>query len=286
MKIEELKRSIENKTIDNSPLVLVYKDTGRIICEQYINEISVIRGLEINYLDEEPDMSFVNLFGEDKASLNIIFTDNYSGVPQQNYIICCHNTSYNNAVNIPELEDWQILDYAKGVLPGVKEESVDWLCNICTDKHRLMQEIDKIKIFDKTSQDFVFNALINSDGFGDLTNHNIFNLSNSIQKKDIKTLMEIMLKIENIDVNPIGLNNLLFNNFRDIMAIKTSPNTPPQTLGIQPKKYNALRYYVNYFTVTQLSHILRLLVNTDQAIKSGDISVDMLTDYIITHIFA
>lgn len=286
MKIEELKRAIENKTISNSPLVLVYKDTGRIICEQYINEISVIRGLEINYLDEEPDMGLVNLFGEDKTFLNVIFTDNYSGVPQQNYIICCHNTSYNDAINIPELEDWQILDYAKGVLPGVKEESVGWLCNICTDKHRLMQEIDKIKIFDKTSQDFVFNELINSDGFGDLTNYNIFNLSNSIQKKDIKTLMEIMLKIENIDVNPIGLNNLLFNNFRDIMAIKTSPNTPPQTLGIQQKKYNALRYYVNYFSVDQLTRILRLLSDTDYQIKSGNISTDILADYIITHIYA
>lgn len=295
MTIRALKDWIEQKPGQevHCPMIWVYKNTGRIICEQYLDILAENWGREKKYISEYYPAEN-SLFGTDTRYLTIWFTDTVdsSFVGEPYMVVCCHKVNDPSGskkpitTEIPELEDWQLVDYAKGVLPGVNEQTIEFICKLCTNKFRLMQEIDKVRIFPRKLQNDVMESLIKSGNFEDLTEHNIFNLTNAIQKKDIKTLMEIMLKIENIDVNPIGLNNLLYNGFKDIMAIKTSPNSLPQSLGIQPKKYNALRYYVNYFTVTQLSHILRLLVNTDQAIKSGDISVDMLTDYIITHIFA
>ena len=295
MTIQALRDWIEQKPGQEvcCPMIWVYKDTGRIVCEQYLDILAENWGREKKYISEYHSAEN-GLFGTDTRYLTIWFTDTVdsSFVGEPYMVVCCHKVDDPSGskkpitTEIPEVEDWQLVDYAKGVLPGVSEQTVELICKLCTNKFRLMQEIDKVKIFPKELQNSVVESLMRGGNFEDLTEYNIFNLTNAIQKKDIKTLTEIMLKIEDIDVNPIGLSNLLYSGFKDIMAIKTLPNALPQSLGIQPKRYNALKYYVNYFTTAQLSHILRLLVNTDQAIKGGDISVDMLTDYIITHIFA
>ena len=63
MEIKELKKIIENKTIDNSfKLFLELDESSRIISNQYINEISKILNLEIKYIDsikDIPDSSFI-----------------------------------------------------------------------------------------------------------------------------------------------------------------------------------------------------------------------------------
>lgn len=287
MKIEELKQKIESGTVDNSPLVMVYKDNGRVVCEQYIDAICKLLGAEKQYINEIGSNE-VDLFGMPTDTTYVMFTDTLTTDVPDNYIVCCHKNKGPavNVVEVPELEDWQIEDYVKGVLPGVSEDHIRWLCSNCTSISRLWQEVDKVKIFPKETQEIVFNSLIDGGNFDDLTSFNIFNLSNAIQKKDIKTLREIMLKIKYIDVNAIGLNNLLYGNFKDIAAIKMSPTALPQTLNIQPKKFNALKYYVNYFTADQLFKIIEILGKTDQQIKSGNLPTDILLDYLITNILS
>lgn len=292
MKIEELKSKIETKSLDDSPLIMIYKKTGRIICEQYINEIAETKNLHKTYQTTLDDFGIVDLLQFDDISLHILFIDEFkSGELKSNYIVCCHKISKdmkekfkNIVVEIPEVERWQLKNYAKGVLDGLSEDRLNWFCDNCTDEVRFMTEVDRLSHFAASLQNDLFDQMVDDGFFDDFVCTNIFTLSNAIQKKDLLGVNN-SLKLLNVgEINAIGLNNLLYNNFKDIASIKLSPAATPQNLDLIPKKFNALKQYVNYFTKEQLIGVLQLLNSTDYKIKSGEISTTILLDYIITHI--
>lgn len=300
MNLEELKRSIEEGTISSAPLVLVYKNTGRIVCEQYIDEISRIRKLSKVYCGQEnlssQDYGIADLLGlsETDKSLYIIFADEITTKDKlkDNHIICCKKVSddikdsFNGIVDVPELEQWHFNSYASGVLGGLSEDRINWLCSICKDKFRLMSEIDRLKLFEGKELNDLFDCLVDEGFFDDIVETNIFELSTAIQKKDAKAVKNVLDTMNTLTLNPIALNNILYGSFKDIMAIKLSPVSSPQALDIPQKKFNALKYYVNYFTKEQLLKILKLLSNTDYRIKTGQLPTNILLDYLITNILA
>ena len=72
MTIEELKTSIETKTIGDDLIVFQYEDVP-FIADQYIREISKIRGLPISYIDSLDALtsSTVDIFGMAEADDSI-----------------------------------------------------------------------------------------------------------------------------------------------------------------------------------------------------------------------
>lgn len=298
MKIEELKSKIENKSIDNSPLIFVYKDNGRIICDQYIDEICKIRNLDKHYCDDtiNDDFGILDMLGliDDSNYLYVVYTDNFlSSTVKPNHIICCHQVSKDVKkllddiiVEIPKLEDWQLKCYAQGVVSGLSEDRLDWFCANCKDDFKFINEINRLKIFADSIQNDVFDSMVDDGFFDDLIDTSIFELSTAIQRKDPKAVYNVLSNMNIMSLNPIALNNLLYSSFKDIMTIKLSPSALPQTVDITPKKFNALKYYVNYFTKEQLVKILKLLSSTDYKIKTGQLQTNILIDYLITNILA
>lgn len=300
MNIEKLKEIIENKTIDNKPLVLVYKDTGRVVCEQYIDEICKIRNLNKKYNKinwDSPSNSFgmIDLLGlvETSKDLFIFYLDELvnNDIVKPNHIICCHkvnklimNTIKDNVVEIPEVETWQLQAYASGVLKGLSQDRLSWFVNNCKNPIRFMLEIDRLRLFADNLQNDIFDEIVNDGFFDDFIENSVFDLTNAIQKRDKNKVSEIIKNLESYNINPMGLTTLLYNSFKDIAAIKLSPNALPQTLNIAPKKFNALKYYVNYYSKEELINILGLLSSIDYRVKSGELPVTILFDYLLTNI--
>lgn len=302
MKIEELKKRIEEKTLSESPLIFVYKKSGRIVCEQYIQQIAKDRKFEVRYFNFDNDLVQIgydmnDLLGvwENDSSLYVTYmeelsNDNYI---KPNHIICCNKVSseikkkfVDNIVDIPELEDWQLKAYAKGVLKGLSDDRLEWLCNTPMSSYRFMLEVDRLKLFADSLQNDLFDQMVDDGFFDDIVEFSIFALTTAVQRKDSISVYNIYRTIKTTDINPIAFNNILYNSFKDITAIKLSPVATAQTLGIEPKKFNALKHYVNYFSQDQLIKILEMLSSTDYKIKTGQMPTNILLDYLITNILS
>lgn len=302
MKIEELKKRIEEKILSESPLIFVYKKSGRIVCEQYVDQIAKDHNLEIKYFDFGNDLvqygyDIGDLLGawSNDPFLYVCYIDELSSnnYLKPNHIICTTRVSNeikkeyaDIIVDIPELEDWQLKAYAKGVLKGLSNDRLEWLCNTPMSSYRFMLEVDRLKLFADSLQNDLFDQMVDEGFFDDVVEVSIFALTTAVQRKDNVSVANIYRTIETTSINPIAFNNILYGSFKDITAIKLSPVATAQTLGIEPKKFNALKHYVNYFSQDQLIKILEMLSSTDYKIKTGQMPTNILLDYLITNILS
>ena len=123
-------------------------------------------------------------------------------------------------ISMPKLEDWHIKDYVYSVADGVDHKKLDWLIGICNkDIYRIDNELSKLALFGERERDLLFEMFANDGMFSDLSDLVVFDLTNAILKKDIKQVGYIMEEIKNFDCEPLGVNTILVNSFRNILSI-------------------------------------------------------------------
>lgn len=286
MEIKELKKIIENKTIDNSfKLFLESDESSRIISNQYINEISKILNLEIKYIDsikDIPDSSFI----EDN-NLYVIICDEWSESQEHNNCIgICKKTKDNRAIKIPALNDWQVLDFSYKKLNGLERSTVDNLIKFYNGNYfKFLNDIDKISIFNDSQQAFIFNSLLEDGQLNSTQTYTIWDLSNAIIKKDLNTIKNILKIINDLDIEALGLAKVLYNNFKTVVSIQTNSNVSANDLNISDKQFYVIKKFnCGFYTNNQLVEILKLLTNIEYLFKYGEISINDLIDYIIVKI--
>jgi len=191
-----------------------------------------------------------------------------------------------NIIEVPKLEEWQIKDYVYSNLKGLDNKTLDNLCVIANyDINRLAIEVERLSIFSENERKFMYNKF-NADGiYDDLTNLTVFNITNAIARRDVKELNEALKKIKNMDVSYMGFYILLYQLFRNIILIQLSPNPSPESTGLKSGQFYAIRNNnIGFYTKTQLTSIFELLTGIDKQIKTGNIDVNKLIDYLIVKV--
>ena len=236
MTLQELKQQIENKNVTDS--LIIFKETDeKFISKQYLNAIKNIRGLEFNYL-ESPDSLLTtsnSLFGDvtddTPDAINVIncevFQWDNPNIKDLHNVIIVTNKFANKdieklfadyIVSIPKLSDWQIKDYVYSVAEGAEQKELDQLLKLCsTNIHRLQSELDKVTLFNDFERKYVFSDMLRDGALADLSSFSIFNLTNAITSKDLKTIYNIYREIDRIDINEFGLLTVLLKNFKNIV---------------------------------------------------------------------
>lgn len=295
MDLQSIKHAIEAKTFKATPIIFV--GASKFIPLQYINEIKTFA--EVIYLEELPVTyaEEAHIFDDDISNIDtsikvfnidtVDFTNDI--VYDDNIIVICNKISkdarkyYSDIIiDIPNLELWQIQDYVYSIVPGVPHIKLDWLISKCGgDINRITNECLKLSIFQPSSQEVIFDYMVADGAFSDLSTNTIFSLTTSLMKKDAKTLSEIMPEISNIDINDFGLLTILYNNFLNVANIQLGINATPQSLGMKPNQFNAIKYNCGHYSAVSLVNILKVLSALDKRIKNGEFPVTILKDYLI-----
>ena len=284
MKIEDLKNSIENKIELDNLLIFNCKAAGTdFIFHQYINKFADSNNYEIKHLDFLSDIQASFLFDTDENSsiIYIYETDKLEEVPNTNqkvWLKCksipkkLHEEYDEIIVDIPKLEDWHIEDYRKKLFDHYK-----------SNMFRLELEIEKIKLFEDNLPTKYYQ--IENQLFTDSTEYTVFNITNSILKKDIEALNRIKYSIQDIEVDPFGLLTILIKNFRHVIDIQLAKNPTPEYVGVSPKQFWAIsNYSCGFYTKDELVYIYKFLLSLDRRMKSGEIPINIVIDYIICNI--
>lgn len=292
MNIIELKKNIEDKTLNDSFLILKYSDFP-FIARQYIEAISEFKNKPIVYVESLNDITS-NIFGEDDN----LYVMNIDKIDKQfrfasldNKIVICKSIDADvlegmrqYVVEIPKLQQWQIRAYTAKNLPGLSNEEINWLSDVTKDIYRLSNEVDKIKIFNKKDQGQIFSLLNEEYAYGDLNSSTIFNFTNAITKRDIKTVKNILDTIETMDAEPMGVVSILYKSFKNILDIQMSANATAESLGMNPRQFNAIKYNLGKFNNTELIKIFDMITLVDYQLKSGNLPNDNIIDYLLINI--
>lgn len=294
MNLRDIKNAIKDKSLSTS--LLIFKcEKETFIAHQYINEISKLRNnLEITYVDSLDDVVINEFSIFEDNSLYVVVVDKLEPTNRnisqfENVIVICSKVDgqYNKyVVEVPKLTDWQIQDYLQLHMQGLNPQYIKWLCEITNnDINRLYNEMCKISIFDNSQQDYMFKLINDENGYGDLTQLNIFNFTDAVFKRDKRKVLEILENRESIDLEPAGVVTLLYKNFRIITQLQMNPKVTYEQLGISQKQLNAIKYYnLNHYSNSELMNIVELLTSIDYKLKSGILPYDMIIDYIIDRI--
>ena len=303
MDVKELKEKIENNTVGNGLIIFVYEDND-FIPNQYLKTISLNKKLNIRVVEEPSELlskPVLDIFGLQESSNDILlyksnsfdFNDEKLTKEVNRIVItnkisdACKKTYKDYIVNIPKLEEWQIKDYMCSILPGLDEKYIDWLMkNSNNNIYRLQQEADKLLIFTEKERNILFKKMLEDDAFIDITSNTIFNFTNSITNKDVRSLNTIYSEIENIDIEPIGLVTVLYKNFKDIISVQLTKNATAQSLNMNPKKFNAIRYSCGKYNAQSLNKILKTILSIDKRLKTGELPVNLIIDYLLVNILS
>lgn len=284
MNIRDLKSQVLNNEVSHRLLILECPENF-FVADQYIAKIANDRNQTIVYTDgleiSEFDIGHLYVYTCDELDFNI-------DTSLHDYIIRCKSCTLKNLndyiVTIPKLENWQVQNYVKCNLRGLPDEAVMWLCKVShNDIYRLSNEISKLKPFNEDLRNDIFNQYNLEDGYSDLTDLDIFSLSNALIRRDISSLSEIMREINSIDIDPFALINTLIKGFKSVIKVQLSNGICPSDMT--DKQFYAIRNNnINKYSDDRLRDIYEFLTSLDIRLKSGNLLVDNLIDYVVINI--
>ena len=298
MDLQTLKNNILNKSLSDDLIIFMSKNND-VIVNDYIKGISKLKNLDIQYLDDLDGVIQDNssIFFSDALELeprlrvyktNEFIYSNLSILNVGNVIVCAEKISdetlklfKNYVVDIPKLEQWHINAYAYKLAEGSDKSDIDSVLKICENNlSRMYQELSKLENFSISERKFLLNQMLSDGIFNDLSNYSIFNFTNAVMKKDLKTLNSIYLDISNIDINEFGLVTTLLKNFRNLIAVQLNSNPTVANTGLTDKQLYAIRKLPRVFSQKSLTDIYIFLSDIDSRIKMGDLPVDIVIDYV------
>lgn len=302
---QELKKKLQQRSLPNSFLVLVYPDNN-FLAKHYLEEIIKLRNKDRVYVESLNGIrQGLNMFENDDSNIYVLNTQALKTTSTlfneyQNVIVLCNGVEKDTEallkasgdvllVKLPKLQEWQILDYMRALCKGIDDAQLKWLYDtVGGDIYRLYNEISKIAIFEPSVQSDVFNLINEDGGYSDLSSLNIYNFTNAIIKRDKKTIHSILKEISSIDVEGVGLITILHKNFLNIINIQLNTKATPESLGMKENQFKAISYSLNKFTSTQLINIFDFITSLDIKLKSGNLQMsnEKLIDFIVCNVLS
>ena len=302
MELQQLKEDINNNSLRDS--FFIFKG-DKFLADQYSKRIAQILNLEICYIDNidsylTPQMPLFSDNSEEiinnklnicicseltitSSKLNfaknlIIVVDKISEESQKAY-------SYN-VVEMPKIESWMVKDYAYAIGEGIDANDLDLFLEMCNyDIYRVYNELDKLKSFGKTQRKYLFKQMLNEGAFNDLSQYNIFSLTNAIQSRDLDSINKILSS--KMEIEPLALISLLYQNFRKMLVVWFDKNPTPDSTGLKSNQIWAIRNLPRNYTREQLIQIFKFLTSLDLSLKQGNLpNMENLTNYIIGKILS
>ena len=172
MTLMDLKKSIEAQNIPDDFMIFLCSENS-FIADQYVDAICEINNLvktRINTLQDQASALSLVLGSTDELKVMKVDTFeealiDYSEL--KNTIVICNKIDKkvkplveDYIIEIAKLADWQTKSYIKHICPVLNDDELDWLYQATNgDIYKMINEVDKIKLFPVQEQRSVLDAI-------------------------------------------------------------------------------------------------------------------------------
>lgn len=300
MTLIELKNFITSGIVPTDFLILVNKD-NQFLAKQYINALGELAPGGLNKISSiyEPFQSSLNLLTAPEGCINVLTVDTFEERSEdysqfENTVVICEQVDKSISkvvesyiIKLPKFEEWQIFDYAKTICPTIEDDDLTWLIQASeVSIERVINELDKAKLFDKSEQKQIFSA-IRFDPQTDLYKVDLFTIVNALVEGDLAVLYDF-LKRKNYDLlEPIVLANRALTSLKNIVLVTQNPGLTAEDCGVSPAQYRALKYKYKSLNIKAAKQKIKFLTNIDLALKSSQLEMnkEAMLNYLVANMY-
>ena len=299
MTLIDLKNFITNNIVPSDFMIFVNKDCP-FLTHQYVKALGELSVGGINKINSiyEPQQSSIMLLASPTGALNVVFTDIFDERSEdyaqfENTIVVCEQVSKDIAKNVekyvikfPKLTDWQLFDYAKTICPAIDDEDLLWLIKATdNDIDRVINELDKVALFNKNEQKEVFSA-VRFDPQTDLYKADLFDIVNALVAGDQQVLFDF-IRHNGYEIHePVVLANRTLSSIKNIILIAKNPQLTAADLGVSPGQYNFIKNRYRSLNVEAVRQKIKFLSNFDLLLKTSQLELDKrdMLSYLISNL--
>lgn len=286
MDINELKTKLENGSISSDGIIFKCKDT--YIPNQYIKKISEIYNRDILYVDDIDLVTHkTNIFNFENSYISIFYTDKINDKICLNkfcYIICasCKNNDY---VDVPKLEEWQMIDYAiTNSSKSIDQNRLINLVKACNDMYLLDNEISKYNIFGQSDQKNIINSLDKYDQLVTSYENNIFDFTNALLDKDIEKVNLMCSNLEKYDLDPMAIISIVRKQLKNIITVAFNRDPTEYNTGLSSKQIYWIKKNLSKYSPNSIIENYNFICDADKYLKKGLLNNSQLFDFIIVNL--
>lgn len=299
LNLNQVKTDLENNKNIDQFLIFYYEDTTDYIPMQYIKALAHIRNSDILYVDELEEINNLSdPFSESSSTIYVYKTDSLGKIPtkyiRNDLVIITPKLlkdvekEYSEYIlKIPKLEEWQIIDYIKTVSPGLTQDEMEWLVRTYkSNMYRVELEVDKLRPFSESARQYIFEDFYVDHVFETLSEYGIFDFTNAIQNKDLKTISNILSDINHIDIEPTGLITLLCANFKKLIKVWLNKSPTPENTGLKSNQIWAINKLSRTYAKEQLVKVFELVSDMERKLRTGEMPEELIIDYLTVKILS
>lgn len=290
MKLEELKKNIQENKVSDDLIIFVCPENN-FLANEYANAIVKLKGGNKRIIkdlnDTQTATAFIFAESLDLAKpVNILRVDKFETKAEdysiyKDTIVICSSIDKNvkeaakeYVLEMPKLEDWQVIDYIKAVCPGIKDEA-DWLYCVCNkDIYKIANECAKINIFAEDKQKEILTELKNQED-SDLFEDDFFKFTEALLMKDTSIVYDFLKHRKYCDLEPVAIVNTLIKNLSKILTICFSPEEKIKEAGFtNSKQVYAIRYKYKNLPLGRIMYGIDEMSIIDSKLKTGKLDLD------------
>jgi DNA polymerase III delta subunit len=300
MTLKHLKELILNNTPPSDFLVFVCKD-NKFLARQYVTELARALNAEeikITSIYEPLQSSAFLLTQQANDTLNILTVETFDERAEdytqfENTIVICDSVEKSLVsaldeyiVEMPKFAAWQLFDFVKTQVNFLEDYEINWLLEGANnDIYRIINELDKVKLFSPEEQRQVFQD-IRFEPNSDLFKIDFYTFVNALVVGDCEVLKNYLAHEAASKLDPIGVANQVTNSLKNILLATQNPTATAADLGMSPKQHRALNSIYKTVWVEAVKSKLKFLTRLDVRLKSSELDMskeDMLT-YIVANL--
>ena len=120
----------------------------------------------------------------------------------------------------------------------------------------------------------------------------VFDLVDALGRRDGRTASQTLHHLLDAGEHPLGLMGMIARQFRLLIQVKelkeegATPRDIAKALKLHPFPAGKLHNQATHFTAGQLEAVYRHLLDTDLAIKTGEIEADVALDLLVAGLAA
>lgn len=298
MTLVDLKDYISKNILPSNFMIFVRKENN-FLADQYLKALGRLAPGGINKILSiyEPLQSSIALLTTNEV-LNVLTVETFAERAENysqfdNTVVICDQIEKSIAKNVeeftikfPKLQDWQIFDYIKTLCNSLDTEEINWLIKATSGNlERIINELDKITIFDKHEQKEIFSALM-FDPQSDLYDIDLWTITDALVDGNQMALFEFILHNDYESLDPVVLANRAFTKLKNIILISQNPMLTADDCGISIGYYNRLKRTYFSLNIEAAKKKLKFLSNFDLDLKTSklDMSKRDMLNYLISHL--
>ncbi len=269
--------SVINYDLENDNIKNVIEDLNTY---NLFGDKKIVIVKNINKLEDEMIIEYLN-----NPSSNILVFISYDELDKRKKI----NKEILRVSEVINTKDVDLSSFIKDELKDYTYDNdvVKLLKNRCCNNYfKISNELEKLKMLkieehNITKDDVLLYVKKSFDT-------NIFDLTNYINRKDIKKSLEVLKDLLNNSEDELRLLGLLANNFRTLYMIKNmmfkyNDDYIIDTLKMHPYRLKMLKEQAVNFSIEDLQKLIKKLGTIDINVKSGFIDKNgILEEFILT----